>query len=53
MLFDRFADTVREDDTVKEAVEARQWDRAIDHVHREVFNKPEDYFNATQAAAGR
>ena len=44
MLFDRFADTVREDDTVKEAVEARQWDRAIDHVHREVFNKPEDYF---------
>ena len=45
MLFDRFADTVREDDTVQEAVEADQWDRAIDHVRREIFDKPEDFFN--------
>ena len=45
MFFDRFADTVREDNTVKEAVESRQWDRATDHVRREIFDKPEDYFN--------
>ena len=45
MMFDRFADRVREDATVKEAVEAGQWDRVIDYVNREVFDKPEDYYN--------
>ncbi len=44
MLFDRFADTVRVDSIVKEAVEAGQWDRAIDYVSREVFDKPEEYY---------
>ena len=44
MLFDRFADTVREDPLVKEAVEAGQWDRVIDYVNREVFNKPEEFY---------
>ena len=44
-LFDRFADTVREDPEVVRAVEAEQWDRAVDHVSRNVFDKPEDYFN--------
>ena len=45
MMFDRFADRVREDATVKEAVEAGQWDRVIDYVNREVFDKPEEYYN--------
>ena len=45
MLFDRFADTVREDPVVAEAVEAEQWDLAVDHVSRNHFEKPEDYFN--------
>ena len=44
MLFDRFADTVRQDAVVKEAVEDGQWDRVIDYVNREVFDKPEDYY---------
>ena len=44
MLFDRFADTVRVDSVVREAVEAGQWDRAEDHVYREVFDKPEEYY---------
>ncbi len=44
MLFDRFADTVREDETVKNAVETGQWDQAVDYVHREVLNKPEEYY---------
>ena len=44
MLFDQFADTVREDQVVREAVEAGQWDRVIDYVNREVFDKPEDYY---------
>ena len=45
MLFDRFADTVRADETIAEAVEAGQWDRVIDHVNREVFDKPEEYYS--------
>ena len=45
MMFDRFADRVREDATVKKAVEAGQWDRVIDYVNREVFDKPEEYYN--------
>ena len=44
MLFDRFADTVRADDVVKNAVEAGDWDLVIDHINREVFDKPEDYY---------
>jgi len=45
MLFDRFADTVREDPVVAEAVEAERWDLAVDHVSRNHFEKPEDFFN--------
>jgi type I restriction enzyme R subunit len=44
MFFDRFEDTVREDPTIAAAVEARQWDRVIDYVNREVFDKPEEYY---------
>ena len=44
MLFDRFADTVREDEVVRKAVEAGQWDRVIDYVNREVFDKPEEFY---------
>ena len=45
MLFDRFADTVRGDDAIKEAVEVGNWDRVLDYVHREVFDKPEEFYN--------
>ena len=54
MLFDRFADTIRDDDTVRSAVEAGQWDRVIDYVNREVFDKPEEFYTLDklrQAAA--
>ena len=44
MFFDRFADTVRQDETIVQAVEAGQWDRVIDYVSREVFDKPEEYY---------
>ena len=45
MFFDRFADTVKSDYAVKEAIEAGQWDRVIDYVNREVFDKPEEYYS--------
>ena len=44
MFFNRFAETVREDETIAKAVEAGQWDLVIDYVNREVFDKPEEYY---------
>ncbi len=44
MLFDRFADTVRANETVRKAVESGNWDLIIDYVNREVFDKPGDNY---------
>jgi type I restriction enzyme, R subunit len=44
MFFEKFEDTVRENETIAKAVEAGQWDRVIDYVNREVFDKPEEYY---------
>ena len=44
MFFEKFEDTVRENEIIAEAVEAGQWDRVIDYVNREVFDKPEEYY---------
>ncbi len=44
MFFEKFQDTVRENETIVAAVEAGQWDRVINYVNREVFNKPEEYY---------
>ena len=45
MFFEKFEDTVRENETIAAAVEAGQWDRVIDYVNHEVFDKPEEYYN--------
>ena len=37
MLFEKFGDTVRKDETLADAVMAGQWDRVIDYVNREIF----------------
>ena len=44
MFFEKFQDAVRENVTIAKAVEAGQWDRVIDYVNREVFDKPEEYY---------
>lgn len=44
MFFEEFEERVRENDFVAQAVEAGQWDRVIDYVNREVFDKPEEYY---------
>ncbi len=44
MFFERFEESVREDETIAKAVEAGQWDRVIDYVNREVFEKPDEYY---------
>ena len=54
MLFEKFEDTVRKDETIADAVMADQWDRVIDYVNREIFDKPEEYYTLKklrQAAA--
>jgi type I restriction enzyme R subunit len=45
MFFQRFEDTVREDPAIVAAVEAGQWDRVIDYVNREVFDKPSEHYS--------
>lgn len=45
MFFERFEDTVRENKIIATAVDAGQWDRVIDYVNHEVFDKPEEYYN--------
>ena len=45
MFFEKFEETVRENDFIAASVEAGQWDRVIDYVNKEVFDKPEEYYN--------
>ncbi len=44
MFFEKFEDTVRENNFIASAVESGKWDRVIDYVNREVFDKPEEYY---------
>jgi type I restriction enzyme R subunit len=44
MFFAKFEDVIRADGAVASAVETGQWDRVIDYVNREVFDKPEEYY---------
>ena len=45
MFFEKFEDKVKSDEIITAAVEAGQWEKVIDYVNREVFNKPEEYYN--------
>ena len=54
MFFEKFEDVIRANDTIAAAVEAGQWNRVIDYVNREVFDKPAEYYTLDklrQAAA--
>lgn len=44
MFFQEFEETVRSVDAVAQAVEAGDWDRAVEHVRREILGKSDDYF---------
>lgn len=45
MFFQRFEDTVRQDTFIAANVEAGRWDRVVDYVNREVFDKPDAYYS--------
>jgi type I restriction enzyme R subunit len=54
MFFQRFEDTVCGNDFIAASVEAGEWDRVIDYVNKEVFDKPDEYYSLEklrQAAA--
>jgi type I restriction enzyme R subunit len=44
MFFTRFEDTVRQNPIIAANVEAGQWDRVIDYVNREVFEKSSELY---------
>ncbi len=44
MFFARFEDAVRENPIIAASVEAGQWDRVIDYINREVFDKPSEFY---------
>jgi type I restriction enzyme R subunit len=44
MFFDRFGETVKKDEVVIQSLEEGNWDRILDHISREILNKPEDFF---------
>ncbi len=45
MLFEKFEDAVKADDTIQKQVEAERWDEAIAYVQEHIFNKPKEFFN--------
>jgi type I restriction enzyme, R subunit len=45
LFYDKFEETVRDNPVIAAAVEGGQWDRVIDYVNREVFDKPNEYFS--------
>src|SRR5439155_20004773 len=45
MFFERFEEKIRENDFIAASVDAGQWDRVIDYVNREVFEKPDEFYN--------
>ena len=45
MFFERFEDSLRENQTIVDAVEAGDWDRVITYVNKEVFDKPTEYYS--------
>jgi len=45
MFFEKFEDKIRENDFVAASVQAGQWDRVIDYVNREIFDKPTEYYS--------
>jgi len=45
MFYEKFEDTVRENDFIAASVETGQWDRVIDYVNKELFDKPAEFYN--------
>jgi len=44
MFFDRFGETVKKDEVVAQSLEEGNWDKLLDHISRNILNKPEDFY---------
>ena len=44
MFFDRFGEKVKKDEVVLQSLEEGNWDKLLDHINREILNKPEDFY---------
>lgn len=45
MFYQRFEENVRANEFIANSIEAGQWDRVIDFVNKEVFDKPEEFYS--------
>ena len=45
MFFKKFEENIKDDEFVKSAVDARNWDAAENYVRKEKIDKPDDYIN--------
>ena len=45
MLYEKFEQKVKENPEIVAAIEGGKWDRVIDVVNKEVFDKPEEFFS--------
>ena len=43
-FFEKFENSVRGNDFIAASIEAGQWDRVLDYVNRQVFDKPEEFY---------
>ncbi|MFZ1291998.1 MAG: DEAD/DEAH box helicase family protein [Melioribacteraceae bacterium] len=44
MFFERFEETIKQDETVKTHVEKGDWEKVIDYLKENILDRPEDYF---------
>jgi len=44
MFFDRFGETVKKDEVIVQGLEEGNWDKILNHINREILNKPEDFY---------
>ncbi len=45
MFYQRFEESLRANEFIATSIEAGQWDRVIDFVNKEVFDKPEEFYS--------
>lgn len=45
MYFDSFTDVIKKDEVVRQGLDQGNWDSILDHINKNIFNKPEQYYN--------
>jgi type I restriction enzyme R subunit len=45
MYFDSFGETLKKDELVQQSLEEGNWEKMQEHIQKNIFNKPKEYFN--------